>query len=102
MTVDFDRLEDRIIALPAPQRNYERIVARKPGIFFLVESVVEPQAVLSGRAPSTSAENLYRFVFATKKMEKFLEGVRKLDLSHDGGKMRLPGTPLKVATLGNS
>lgn len=87
LVVDLDGLEDRIVALPPPPQNYTKLVAGKPGVLYLLETVAQPQFLLPGTIPSSNRQNLYRFELAAKKTDKVLEGIQDFELSPDGGKM---------------
>ena len=87
VTVELAGLENRIVALRVPARNYAKIVASKPGVLFLLETMARPQSSLPGSGPSSDRQNLYRFELATKKTDKVIEGIRDFDVSFDGEKM---------------
>jgi tricorn protease len=79
--VDFEKIGQRILALPVPARNYSQIIPGKEGVLFLVEGpLVEP---LNG--PSTLAAS--RFDAKSRKTEKLLENIRSLYVSADGEKL---------------
>ncbi len=79
--VDFERISQRILALPMPARNYQEIIAGKEGVLFLMEGpLVEP---LSGPATLTAS----RFELKTRKTDKLLENIRELHVSADGEKL---------------
>jgi len=79
--VDFEKIGQRILALPVPARNYSQIIPGKEGVLFLVEGpLVEP---LNG--PSTLAAS--RFDLKSRKTEKLLENIRSLYVSADGEKL---------------
>jgi tricorn protease len=81
VTIDFDNLSQRILALPIPERNYEGLAAGKEGILYVVEGPpVEPEG-----APATLL--VQRFDLKTRKTEKLLENVRTFALSDNGEKM---------------
>ncbi len=77
--IDFDGIDQRIIALPIPARNYEGMDAGKTGILFVREVVETPGA------PPSSTE--YKFELKTRKTDKVIEGISMFELSHDGEKM---------------
>ena len=88
MTIDFTGLEDRIVALPVPARNYARLVAGKAGCPLSPRNASPIPIRLSRvvvRLPSP--QTLYRFDLAAKKTDKIVEGIRDFDLSFDGEKM---------------
>lgn len=75
--IDVESLEQRILALPIPARNYRRIVAGKTGVLYLAES---PTAAFG---PST----LHKFDLKTRKPDKVLDGVSYFELSANREKM---------------
>jgi tricorn protease len=87
--VDFERIGQRILALPVPAKNYSEIIPGKEGVLFLVEGpLVEP---LDG--PSTLTAS--RFDLKTRKTDKLLENIRALYVSSNGEKLlyRQAGEP---------
>jgi tricorn protease len=81
VTIDFENISQRILALPIPERNYEGLAAGKEGILYVLEGPpVEPEG-----APATLL--VQRFDLKTRKTEKLLEGVRAFALSDNGEKM---------------
>jgi tricorn protease len=81
VTIDFENLSQRILALPIPERNYEGLAAGKEGILYVLEGPpVEPEGP---PAPLL----VQRFELKTRKTEKLLEGVRGFALSDNGEKM---------------
>ena len=79
--VDFEKIGQRILALPVPARNYSEIVPGKEGVLFLVEApLVQP---LNG--PSTLTAS--RFDLKTRKTDKLLENIRSLYVSANGEKL---------------
>lgn len=93
--IDFDKLQQRIVALPFPARAYIGIEAGRPGILF----VMEPATAGSGGRGGAEggAATLTRFDLKTRKTEKLADGVASFDLSANGDKMLLrmsvPGGP---------
>ena len=81
VTIDFENISQRILALPIPERNYEGLAAGKEGILYVLEG---PQ-VDTGEAPTQLL--VQRFDLKTRKTEKLLEGVRDFALSDNGEKM---------------
>jgi tricorn protease len=79
--VDFEKIEQRILALPVPPRNYTEIIPGKEGVLFCVEAPLVES--LDGPSPITVS----RFDLKTRKTEKLLENIRALHVSADGEKM---------------
>ena len=75
--IDFEGIDQRILALPVPPRNYVGMRAGKQGTLFLLESA----------ATDTPGLILHRFDLAKRKVEKILEGVVSFDLSANGEKI---------------
>ncbi len=80
VTIDFDRIQQRILALPIPARSYRLLRAGKTGMLFLLENV-PPQP------PAPPGATLQVFDLSKRKVEKGLEGLQAFDLSANGEKM---------------
>jgi tricorn protease len=94
--IDFDKIQQRIVALPIPARPYIGLEAGKLGQLYIVE------ASSTGRG-ATPGAILSKFDLKTRKVEKLAERVAAFDLSADGNKMLLrllPPTPEGVADGG--
>ena len=76
--IDFDGIDQRVLALPLPARDYSGLYAGKAGTFFVLEDVTGPE--VTGRV-------LHRFDISKRKAEKVMEGVNSFDLSANGEKM---------------
>src|SRR5262249_5837398 len=63
--IDFDRISQRILALPLPMRHYTALVAGKAGTLFLQE----------GQPIGNGPQTLHKFDLTTRKVEKVLDGV---------------------------
>ncbi|MEO8647581.1 MAG: PDZ domain-containing protein [Acidobacteriota bacterium] len=83
VTIDFDKIGQRIVALPLPARDYQAIVPAKAGTFFLLENV--PSSGTSA-APQVGFA-LHRFDIDKRKADKVLDGVTGFDVSANGEKM---------------
>lgn len=83
VTVDFDGIGQRILALPVPARNYVGLWAGKAGVVYLLESPAGRSPLLR-RSPTCT---LHRFDLKKRKAEKLLEGVGSFALSFNGEKM---------------
>lgn len=88
--IDAENLEQRILALPIPSRNYRQVFAGKTGVLFLME------APASGFGPST----LHKFELKTRKTDKVLDGLQYFELSANREKMLLgqPGNRWTIAS----
>lgn len=79
--VDFEKIGQRILALPIPARNFSEIIPGKEGVLFLLEGpLVEP---LNG--PSTLTAS--RFDLKSRKTDRLLENIRSLHVSSNGEKL---------------
>lgn len=79
--VDFEKISQRILALPVPARNYTELIPGKDGMLFLVEGpLVEP---LNGPATLTA----HRFELKTRKTDKLVENVLAFQVAADGEKL---------------
>lgn len=79
VTIDFENIDQRVLALPIPARNYQGLAAGKEGIVYLLEG---PLVSGEGREPSGMA--VQKFELKTRKTEKVLDGVTHLIVSFDG------------------
>lgn len=77
--IDEGNLEQRILALPVPARNYRQLTVGKMGVLFLLESPA------TGFGPAT----LHKFELKTRKTDKLLDGVLGFELSANREKMLL-------------
>jgi tricorn protease len=76
--IDFDGIDQRVLALPVPARDYSGLYAGKAGTFFLLEDVTGPE--VTGRV-------LHRFDISKRRAEKVTEGVNSFDVAANGEKM---------------
>ncbi|NOZ96123.1 MAG: protease, partial [Acidobacteria bacterium] len=81
VTIDFAGLDQRIVALPIPARNYAGLWAGKAGEIFLVAAPDVPP--LDG--PSKLAA--FRFTLKKRKVTRLLKGISDFALSADGSAM---------------
>jgi tricorn protease len=82
VTIDFDGIGQRVLALPIPPRNYTRLKAGKSGSLFLVEG--PPVDPVTGDPPK---QTVHRFDLEKRKVEKLVEGISGFDLSANGEKL---------------
>jgi tricorn protease len=78
--IDFEGIDQRVLALPIPARNYIRLLTGKEGVVFLLE-----RAPVEGFGPQGST--IHRFDLEKRKTDKLAEGVTGFDVSRDGEKM---------------
>jgi tricorn protease len=81
VTIDFDGISQRILALPIPPQNYVGLTAGKEGILYLLE------APLVDINPGPTEFSVQRFDLKSRKTEKIADGVRAFALSNNGEKM---------------
>jgi tricorn protease len=79
--IDFDKISQRILALPIPEKNYSGIIAGKEGVIFLAEGPLV--APLGG--PNTLTA--HRFDLKTRKTDKLLDNILALHVSASGEKL---------------
>jgi tricorn protease len=79
VTIDFDRISQRILALPIPARNFVAMGAGKTNTIFLFEQLPA--------APGVTGLTVHKFDMEKRKLDKVLDGVRSFDLSANGEKM---------------
>jgi tricorn protease len=79
--VDFEKIGQRILALPVPARNYVELTTGKEGVLFVLEGpLVDP---LNGPRTIT----VHRFELKTRKTDKLLDNVLAFYVSADGEKL---------------
>ncbi len=76
ISIDFDGIERRTIALPMPERPYRYLLSGPEGIMFISESV-----------PNESGLTLHKFELKERKATPYLQGIRMAVVSMDGAKM---------------
>ena len=83
VTIDLEKIGQRIVALPLPARSYQGLTPGKAGMFFLFEAVPT-----SGTSPAQQPGlAVHRFDLDKRKAEKVLDGVTLFDVSANGEKM---------------
>ncbi|MBK8149669.1 MAG: PD40 domain-containing protein [Acidobacteria bacterium] len=83
VTIDVERIGQRVVALPVAARDYVAIFPARAGSFFLLESI---PASGTGSTPNFGA-TVHRFDTDKRKAEKVLDGVTQFDVSANGEKM---------------
>jgi tricorn protease len=81
VTIDFEGINQRILALPVPARNYIGLGVAKPGILFIAES--EGGSGLFGGGLIT----IHKFDLQKRKLDKVLDNVTGFTISANGEKM---------------
>ena len=75
VTIDFENIHQRILALPIPARNFTGLDVAKPGIVFLAENTAG-----SGLNANPTNVTLHKFDLEKRKLDKFMEGVSGVTL----------------------
>ncbi|NNF05043.1 MAG: protease, partial [Rhodothermales bacterium] len=76
VTIDFEGLQHRILAVEVPERPYTSLGAGTEGVIFIGENV-----------PNEPGQTVHRYKIEERKAEKFLTGVSGFVLTDDGKKM---------------
>ncbi|MGA2987593.1 MAG: PDZ domain-containing protein [Terriglobia bacterium] len=79
--IDFDNINQRVLAMPIPARNYFGLSAGKEGEILVVEGPL----VIPHHEPPKFAVN--KFTFKTRKTDKLVEGISAFAVSFNGEKM---------------
>jgi tricorn protease len=79
VNIDFDGLDQRILALPLPEAGYANLQAGAPGQLFYVRTDVAPSFAGSGGNPSVR-----RFDLDAREESTLVEGSARYALSADG------------------
>lgn len=89
VTIDFDGLAGRIVALDVAAREYAMLRAGAAGTFFFLEAV-PPSGPTAG---PPAGNTLHRYQLKERKAAQFLTGVQTYEVSADGKKLlyRTPG-----------
>jgi tricorn protease len=82
VTIDADRISQRILALPIPARNYTGLQAGKAGELFLLEG---PQVFAVEADPATFT--LHRFDLTKRKTDKLVDGIASFLVASRGEKL---------------
>jgi tricorn protease len=77
--IDFENISQRILALPVPSRNYDRLLAGKTHVLYLLEGPVVDGSGPNGRI-------VHKFDVCTRKTEKLLDNVGGFVISANGEK----------------
>ncbi len=82
VTIDFDNISQRIIALPIPARNYVGLMPGKANNLFIAEvSTAQPAPGQPGGV------TVHKFDLEKRKFDKFIDGVGGADVSANGEKI---------------
>ncbi|HEX5736028.1 MAG TPA: PDZ domain-containing protein [Blastocatellia bacterium] len=101
--IDLEGIDQRIVSLPIPSRNYLSLVVGKPGTVFVLE--LAPAGPGGPAGPPGLV--VHKFDLEKRKFDKVLEGITAIDVSANGEKVLyrqggFPGTWMigSTATLG--
>jgi tricorn protease len=83
VTIDLENIDQRIVALPMPNRNYIGLHAGKSGTVF----VIEGEPVFVPRRGPPPGFTVHKFDLTKRKAEKVLDAATSFTLSHDGEKV---------------
>ncbi|MDF9795038.1 tricorn protease [Catalinimonas alkaloidigena] len=73
--IDFEELQQRVVALPVPVRSYTQLEAAKEGVILYTEQV-----------PQQDGLSLHRFSLEKREPEKITDGVQGFEISADKNK----------------
>ncbi|HET7456866.1 MAG TPA: PDZ domain-containing protein [Gemmatimonadaceae bacterium] len=71
--VDLQDIDQRILALPTPARDYSGVEVGKPGVVFLLETVQQPAE--SAEQPTMQKQTLHKYDMTARKFTKVVEGI---------------------------
>lgn len=78
VTIDFDKINQRILALPIPARNFIDLFTGKDNLMYLAEISADAQA---------QGVTLHKFDMQKRKLDKVLDGITGWTLSANGEKL---------------
>ena len=95
VTIDFEKITQRVVALPMAARSYSGLRAGKAGTLFILEAVPS-----SGTAnqPNVGAA-VHRFDVEKRKTDKILDNVTLLDVSANAEKMLVGQFPNRFTIM---
>ncbi len=85
--IDLEDIDQRVLALPVPTRNYMGMLVGKEGNLYLLEG---PEIFRQPRSPEEARAMgfiLHRFDLKERKLEKMHEGVTNVSISDNGDKI---------------
>jgi tricorn protease len=81
--IDFEGLDQRILSLPIPAKNYLNMIAGKSGILFLAEGPM----VMTEDDQQNAAQTIQKFDLSKRKVDKLIDEVNDFVVSFDGEKI---------------
>ncbi|GAA4963542.1 S41 family peptidase [Algibacter aquimarinus] len=93
VTIDFNDLNRRIIALPIPVRSYQGIMAGQKGSLFIGE-----------RIPNSRGSKIHKFKLKDRKLKEFISGANRVFITQNGKHMlaSVSGSWQVINTSGDS
>ncbi len=94
--IDLDGLQQRIVALPVAERNYDTLAVASDGSLFYLE---HRQPGVSNEPPSAKNDDdaeLFRFSFDDKKAKSLRQNIASFSLSGDGKKILIQSGKVKL------
>lgn len=82
VTIDFDNISQRIIALPIPARNYIALMPGKTNNLFIAEAPTAPPA-----PGQPGGFTIHKYDLDKRKFDKYVDGVTSADISANGEKI---------------
>jgi tricorn protease len=79
--IDLDGIDQRIIALPIPARNYLGLTVGKANMIYILDLPTSPPA------PGQTGWTVQKFDLEKRKLEKALDGVTSFQVSANGEKV---------------
>lgn len=80
--IDFEGIDQRIIALPVPSRNFQGLTAGKENIIYLFEQLPAGAGGPTGPPGIT----LHKFDLTKRKLDKVMDGITAFEVSANGEK----------------
>jgi tricorn protease len=77
--IDFESINQRILALPIPARNYDSLIAGKTHVLYLLEGPIVNDGTPSGHI-------VHKFDICTRKTDKLLDNIGGFTISSNGEK----------------
>jgi tricorn protease len=77
VSIDFEKIGQRILALPIPNRSYVGLGVGKANTIYLLEV---------SQAPGTQGATVHKYDFDKRKFDKVLDGVSSFEISANGEK----------------
>src|SRR6266567_4218179 len=84
VSIDFERIAQRILALPIPARNFIDLKGGKEGMLYLLEG---PTVAIREGPPGPPETTLHKYDLTKRKFDKVMDGVNAFEVSNDGEKM---------------